>query len=702
MKKLFSILWMFTALPAIGQMSAIRNPLLVGARPMAMGETFTAVADDANSIYWNPAGIAYIERYEFQFMHADLYNTGIKNKYFASLMPGFFFLPHSKLFSFGFDWFNLGYNDTELDFSQNDFSFTIGIRLHSRISIGGKIKYLTTSASLEDVIQGKGSGIGIDLGALFYLTQRLKAAIVTHDWHDTELRYENGVKEILFRENIRYGLSYTFNDFLLFNRPLLALDFDDRIHLGAEIWLRNTLALRAGLQHDCYKNSEDELIFSFGAGVRYKVFRFDYALTNSPFLENTNRISLGLCFNLPSSPVKIASVEVRDIYASQYIFHETDTCAVIDIKCEGADAVSGKIEFQENRYGISAEKPFKIDPHIEAKKQIVLFPTLTDKLWETSQSEGNWTYARIFLEPKSVFGTKREESISPAFKIYPAGSIDWGLGTKQAAAFITPHNSLVDQVASEAQTILNNQPDNVFINKNASLATYIFNILSCYGIRYRLDPNTPFGQVQRELDTIQYPQQLLLKKQGDCDDTTILYAAILENLGIRTALVDVPRHIFMMFDTGVHQRQQLMLCLPDDQYVIYDQHVWLPVETTLYGESFADALKKGAEEFYQFDLNNDLKIVDVHYAWEKFRPFEPRVNAKELDLPAADEISNQYNTDLQRYANARNEFLEQNYYTPLRQNPNDISRLNELAYIYYLTGDDDKAFSTYLKILTGK
>ncbi len=29
-----------------------------GARPMGMGGAFTAVADDANAPYWNPAGLA--------------------------------------------------------------------------------------------------------------------------------------------------------------------------------------------------------------------------------------------------------------------------------------------------------------------------------------------------------------------------------------------------------------------------------------------------------------------------------------------------------------------------------------------------------------------------------------------------------------------------------------------------------------------
>ncbi|MFA5139712.1 MAG: PorV/PorQ family protein [Elusimicrobiota bacterium] len=44
-----------------------------GARPVAMGEAFTAVADDLNALSWNPAGMALLGRKEAAFMHAELF-----------------------------------------------------------------------------------------------------------------------------------------------------------------------------------------------------------------------------------------------------------------------------------------------------------------------------------------------------------------------------------------------------------------------------------------------------------------------------------------------------------------------------------------------------------------------------------------------------------------------------------------------------
>lgn len=43
----------------------------VGARAAAMGDTFVAIADDVNTIYWNPSGLGLLERPQFSAMHAE-------------------------------------------------------------------------------------------------------------------------------------------------------------------------------------------------------------------------------------------------------------------------------------------------------------------------------------------------------------------------------------------------------------------------------------------------------------------------------------------------------------------------------------------------------------------------------------------------------------------------------------------------------
>jgi len=47
----------------------------VGARALGMGGAYTALADDAHSVYWNPAGLARLEKREVAASHSELGNS---------------------------------------------------------------------------------------------------------------------------------------------------------------------------------------------------------------------------------------------------------------------------------------------------------------------------------------------------------------------------------------------------------------------------------------------------------------------------------------------------------------------------------------------------------------------------------------------------------------------------------------------------
>ena len=73
-----------------------------------MGGAFIAVADDANTITWNPAGLPRLRRTEFTSTYGDLYTLGIQQAYFG------FVRPFSDKIALGLDWSDVGYDDGEL------------------------------------------------------------------------------------------------------------------------------------------------------------------------------------------------------------------------------------------------------------------------------------------------------------------------------------------------------------------------------------------------------------------------------------------------------------------------------------------------------------------------------------------------------------------------------------------------------------
>ena len=63
------------------------DQLFIGTRPLSMGGAFIAVADDANTITWNPAGLPGLRRTEFTSTYSDLYAMGITCLLYTSPSP---------------------------------------------------------------------------------------------------------------------------------------------------------------------------------------------------------------------------------------------------------------------------------------------------------------------------------------------------------------------------------------------------------------------------------------------------------------------------------------------------------------------------------------------------------------------------------------------------------------------------------------
>ncbi|NIR48452.1 hypothetical protein GWO43_08525, partial [candidate division KSB1 bacterium] len=82
--------------------------------------------------------------------------------------------------------------------------------------------------------------------------------------------------------------------------------------------------------------------------------------------------------------------------------------------------------------------------------------------------------------------------------------------------------------------------------------------------------------------------------EGDCDDLSVLYAALLEASGISTALLSVPGHLFMMFNTAIPSSQRYRFLVEDDMVIEKSGSYWIPVEMTWIDSTFAEAWAEGA------------------------------------------------------------------------------------------------------------
>ena len=275
---------------------------------------------------------------------------------------------------------------------------------------------------------------------------------------------------------------------------------------------------------------------------------------------------------------------------------------------------------------------------------------------------------RVSYQTKNRTRTERARA---QFFLYRPGAISWS-DLRAASAFVTAQDPTITgfarALAQDADPAL--ESGNL---RNLYVAMRVFDALGAYGITYVPDPNNPFGRVSETrdaVDQIQYPRQLLGSRTGDCDDMSVLYCSLLENLGVPTAFLDGPGHILMLFDTGVHARNQKVLSVDEDLVVVRGDRVWIPVETTMIGKSFLDAWVEGADIWRRWRDNPDARFAAVQDGWAEYQPAQPPGEPPRIAPPAAAEVARRFASDVDTLRAWQRTYLEEKYLKPLEQSGN--------------------------------
>ncbi len=647
LKKIFLLTSLFI-LSIVCHVIAQRDQLLVGARPLSMGETFVAVADDGNAIHWNPAGLARMERIQAGFAFSDLFGIGIKS-YYANFLSRLYFVPPlTDYLSFGFDWLGIQNGDEEINYHQNQVKCALAFRppknipIIRNLSLGLNAKYIELGTVYENINELDADGWGWDLGILYHFEKlpvipgKINFGLMVHDATGTEAIHDTGVKETILPQNIRWGISYRpFENFsskkIPMSDPIFACDFDDRIHFGLEFWLWKTLALRAGIQKDLHTDKKISLSFGLGFKANLKDLpqtNIDYALTDSPTLPNTNK-QFGGSFIIKENPrlIRIEGAHIQNVFASLYLHYGKPGASIgyVKLKNVSDDTLKTWISLKGARF-MESPQPDTV--------MIVPDTPIDFPLRAIFKSEiFNAPEGRMTCEVNIVYQYKKNEYITKTiidFKSYEKNCLTWDDPGK-AAAFVTYDDPLIRNFVDRALRIKPSSEQAQWFRKyNMADALILFNALKAYGVAYRLDPVTPFpsladtlhGAVYR-MDKIQYPPELLSRDErfGDCDDLSVLYASLLQNAGLATALVSVPGHIFTMFDTGIHESRILSLPVPAELFFKWNGNLWIPIETTMISTaSFIQAWQTAASFMNHVKDQPNLEIIDVAENQKEFPP----------------------------------------------------------------------------------
>ncbi len=288
----------------------------IGARAVGMGESFVAVANDPTAIFWNPAGLASMQRQEISFNHLS-WPGDINYEHVAYVMPV------RRLG--GSLAFQMGALSTQIDETTELQPFGTGRSFYYSDIVAGAAyarrwtDKLLIGAGLKYVREDLGSDVGgpvtsallVDVGSIYYLgygSVRIATSLCNFG---AQLKPSgNFISPVTGEERsydgfdpptvFRYGIAFEpiesqrqrLTTSLEVNQPS---DNQQLVKLGLEWTWERRLALRSG-----YNFSADELKLSAGAGLFASIGQtkatVDYSYTDGGFLGGINRIALGMRF----------------------------------------------------------------------------------------------------------------------------------------------------------------------------------------------------------------------------------------------------------------------------------------------------------------------------------------------------------------------------------------------------------------------
>ena len=273
----------------------------VGARPSAMGEVFAGVADDVNAVYWNPAGLAGLERGELSMTHALwLEDIAYSNVVCAGYAFGGTVAAGLNILTSG----NIQKADnTGLRLAENySMSDTMGVVSYARgwggLALGANLKYISSRLEEESA-----HSYAADIGAFFSgfrpWGRKLSVGLSVQNL-GTKAKYVS--EEIPLPVIIRAGSSMELLKNLLVASDINYKEEDITIHAGAEYTCAfGALVLvgRAGYKDDTVKELGKLSGLTAGMGVKWGDYQLDYAWNSFTDLGITHRISLGIKFGVP-------------------------------------------------------------------------------------------------------------------------------------------------------------------------------------------------------------------------------------------------------------------------------------------------------------------------------------------------------------------------------------------------------------------
>jgi hypothetical protein len=302
MKKMISILaCLIIAIPGIvfaagekaGTTTGEFLRLPAGAKPAAMGEAYSALADDVYSVYFNLGGLAKVQQQQAILAHT-MYYVDVNHEYLAYVRPfrgGGLGISLTYLMT-TFEVRTADTDSAESNGSIGDMAVSVGYGKQLPLwGIDGGIALKYISSKLDTY---NATSVAVDFGLQKKLNENVCAGLSVTNL-GAALKYI--ADSVAVGNTVDFGIAE--KGYLVKNLTG-AIDFKTQLDMSGQ-------TINLGLEYLYSINKDWQLApragfishnaaITAGFGLNYKAYQLDYALNTQADLGLANRISLGVKF----------------------------------------------------------------------------------------------------------------------------------------------------------------------------------------------------------------------------------------------------------------------------------------------------------------------------------------------------------------------------------------------------------------------
>ncbi len=397
--------------------------------------------------------------------------------------------------------------------------------------------------------------------------------------------------------------------------------------------------------------------------------------------------------------LEIKGIKLLPLFPVLYSYYDNHPVGTVTVANTGGKTVNDvSVRFFVDQY---MDNPIASKTKIELKageeKTVDLYALFNETVMGITEGTKTSAVVQVSYQGSTEPFTSEATGV---LEFYNRNAMTWD-DDKKVASFITAKDPEIMHFAKNVSNWLQDV-ENPAIDRHLQKGIAVFEAVKQFGIRYEVDPTTPFSEFSEQktaIDFLQFPRQTLQYSSGDCDDLTVLYTALLEAVGIETAFITVPGHIYAAFalKTPVEEIKR-NFSKPED-IIIQREKAWIPVEITMFQDSFEKAWQTGAKEWREHDGKEQAVLFETGDAWSVYRAVGFNDGGTSTALPGREQVTEALKTAIARYVEKEIYPQIQNMEKKISESQGSLRYKNKLAVIYARYGIYDKALEGFLAIL---